>query len=71
MPNLEELEPLKFTDTDAGDMKFTDIGTEDIKLRGIGAEDTKFTDTGAQNTSMLVAYHRIYDSKNSDKKDNG
>jgi len=32
MPNLEEPEPLKFTDTDAGDMKFTDIGTEDMKL---------------------------------------
>jgi len=32
MPNLEEPELLKFTDTDAGDMKFTDIGTKDIKL---------------------------------------
>jgi len=27
-----------------------------------------FIDTGAQNTSMLVVSHRIYESKNSDKR---
>jgi hypothetical protein len=30
--------------------------------------DTMLTDTDAQNTSMLVAYHRINESKNSDKR---
>lgn len=49
-------------------LKSTDIGAEDTKLTDIGTEDTKFADIGAEDTSMSVAYHRINESKNSDKR---